>query len=105
MEERIAQQYGEKSIYAGKNDGQIYVGGYLCGELSSAFSKGSYELLDYVSTIQPAHPRAEVDLIKEWIERKAPAEQSARLALLYGKAGIDKSVVIHNLQKRTTSNL
>lgn len=99
MEERIVQQFGEKPIYIGKNDGQIYVGDTYVEEPSSAFSKGSYELLDYAPTIQPALPRAEVGQIKEWIERKAPAEQSGRLALLYGKAGIGKSVVMHNLLK------
>jgi hypothetical protein len=104
MEERIVQQYGEKSIYVGKNEGQIYVGNAYVEEASSAFNKGSYELLDYTPTIQPAIHRDEIEQIKDWIERKASTDQPSRLALLYGKAGIGKSVVMHDLLEELRTN-
>lgn len=93
----MVQQYGEKSIYVGKNDGQIYVGNAYVEEASAAFNKGSYELKEYTPTIHPAIHRDEVDQIKDWIDRKASNEHPSRLALLYGKAGIGKSIVMHDL--------
>ena len=67
---------------------------------SSAFCNGSYELLDYTPTIDPPILREEVGQILEWIERKAPVENAARIALLYGKAGIGKSIVMHDLLEK-----
>lgn len=99
MDNIFINQYGEKSIYVSKNEGEIYVGMDYIEKPSEAFKNGSYELLDYVPTIQPSIRRDEVDYIKSWIENKASDEQSARLALVYGKAGIGKSVVMHNLLK------
>ena len=99
MRAKTVNQFGDKSIYVGRNEGEIYVGMNYVDEPSSAFNKGSYELQEYEPTIQPAIRRDEVDLIKDWINRKAPAEQSARLALVYGKAGIGKSVVMRDLLK------
>lgn len=100
MEERTVNQIGIKPIYIEKNEGRIYIGNNYVEEASSAFCNGSYELLDYTPTIKPAIPREEVELIQEWIERKATTEKSSRLALLYGKAGIGKSVVMHNLLEK-----
>ena len=93
----IVQQYGEKSIYVGKNEGQLYVGNAYVEEASAAFKKGSFELKEYTPTINPPIHREEVGLIKDWIERKASSESSSRIALLYGKAGIGKSIVMHDL--------
>lgn len=94
---------GNKPIYIEKNDGKIYIGeGYLEDPVS-AFWNASYELLDYTPTIEPAIHRNEVEMIQEWIDRKATTEQSARLALLYGKAGIGKSIVMHDLLKKLQS--
>lgn len=108
MEERMIYQHGIKNIYIEQNKGIIYIytGNHYVEETSDAFSNGSYPLLDYAPTIEPVIPREEVRLILEWIKKKAPSEKSARLALLYGKAGIGKSVVMHNLleQLQTTSN-
>lgn len=73
-------------------------------EASSAFNNGSFELRDYAPTIQPAIHRDEVDLVKEWIERKAAAEQASRLALVYGKAGIGKSVMMLDLLEELQAN-
>lgn len=103
MEKRIVYQTGEKSIYIEKNEGEIYMQNTPIEKPSAAFCKGSYELLDYTPTIEPAIPRDEVGMIQEWIERKAPAEKSARLSLLYGKAGIGKSIVMHDLLEKLQS--
>ncbi len=99
MEAKTVNQFGDKSIYVGRNEGEIYVGMNYVEEPSSAFNKGSYELQEYSPTIHPAIRRDEVNLIKNWIEKQAPSEQSARLALVYGKAGIGKSVVMRDLLK------
>ena len=104
MEDRRVNQYGEKSIYVEKNEGQIYLGSSYVEEPSSAFNNGSYELLDYAATIKPAILREEVRLITDWIEKEASEESSSRLALLYGKAGIGKSVVMHDLLENLRSN-
>ena len=100
----MVQQYGEKSIYVSKNEGQIFVGNAYIEEASAAFSKGSYELKEYTPTIQPAIHRDEVDQIKDWIEKKVSDERSSRLALLYGKAGIGKSIVMHDLLEELQYN-
>lgn len=102
--ERVVNQNGEKSIYVERNEGLIYVGDNYVDEPSSAFINGSYELRDYAPTIRPAIRREEVDFIKDWIERKAAPERAARLALLYGKAGIGKSVVMHDLLEELQGN-
>ena len=104
MEAKTVNQFGDKSIYVERNEGEIYVGMNYVEEPSSAFNKGSYELQEYAPTIHPSIRRDEVDLIKTWIEKKAPAEQSARLALVYGKAGIGKSVVMSDLLKELQAN-
>lgn len=100
----MVQQNGEKSIYVSKNEGQIFVGNAYIEEASAAFSKGSYELREYTPTIHPAIHRDEVDQIKYWIEKKVSDERSSRLALLYGKAGIGKSIVMHDLLEELQSN-
>ena len=96
MEQRQVAQNGEKSIYVEKNEGTIYVGNGYVDEPSSAFDYGSYELLGYSPTIEPAIRREEVGSIENWMEQKA-TNSNDRLALLYGKPGIGKSVVMHDL--------
>lgn len=103
MAERIIQQYGEKSIYIEKQNGDIYMGDYV-EEAVSAFRDGSFELYEYAPKIKPSIPRSEVGQIKEWIEREASTEKTSRLALLYGKAGIGKSVVMHDLLVELQAN-
>ena len=100
----IVHQYGENSIYVDKNEGQIFVGNAYIEEASAAFSKGSYELKEYTPTIHPAIIRDEVGIIKDWIEKKASDEHPSRLALLYGKAGIGKSIVMHDLLEELQTN-
>ncbi len=103
MEERNINQFGEKSLYVERNEGHIYVGEYV-EDAVAAFRDGSFELYDYTPTISPAIDRPEVDLIYDWIERDMPQNESSRLALLYGRAGIGKSVVMHNLLVKLQSN-
>ena len=55
-------------------------------------------------TIQPSIHREEVDQIKDWIERRASTEHTCRLALLYGKAGVGKSIVMHDLLEELKEN-
>ena len=104
MEERSINQNGVMPIYIENNEGQIYVGNAYVEEASSAFNKGSYDLLGYTPTIKPAIHRDEVGKINDWIERKASNDQPSRLALLYGKAGIGKSVVMHDLLEELRTN-
>lgn len=98
------RQHDEKSIFVGKKDGQIYIGNAYVEEASTAFSKGSYELKEYTPTIHPVINRDEVGLIKDWIEKKASTDKPIRLALLYGKAGIGKSIVMHDLLEELQAN-
>lgn len=97
MEERVINQFGVKPIYIDKNEGKIHIDNNYVEEPSFAFKNGSYELLGYTPTIQPSIHRPEVNQIINWIERDASTDQSARIALLYGKAGIGKSVVMHDV--------
>lgn len=96
MADRIINQFGDKPIYIERNEGQICIGEYA-QEAIAAFKDGSFDLYDYTPTISPAIHREEVEQLKDWIEKDAAPTQSARLALLYGKAGIGKSVVMHDL--------
>lgn len=104
MEDRTINQNGQTPIYIEKNSGQIYVGNLYVEEPSVAFVKGSYELQDYAPTIQPSIHREEVDQIKDWIERRISTEHPCRLALLYGKAGVGKSIVMHDLLEELKEN-
>lgn len=104
MEDRTVNQNGVTPIYIENNSGQIYVSNFYVEKSSVAFVKGSYELQDYMPTIQPSIHREEVGLIKDWIDRKISPEQPCRLALLYGKAGVGKSVVMHDLLEELQEN-
>lgn len=98
MQEKIINQFGDRSLYIEKNLGSVYLANNYTRDPASAFAIGSDELLGYTPAICPEIPRQEVDLIQEWIESKSDAaDSSTRLALLYGKAGIGKSIVMHNL--------
>ena len=96
MDTRAVNQFGDKSIYIERNVGNIYMGDYVA-ETIYALRDGSYEMAKYSPTISPAIHRIEVDLIKDWIDCDSTLEPSSRLALLYGKAGVGKSVVMHDL--------
>lgn len=97
MAERIINLKGQQPIYIERNNGEIYVGNRYSEDPVTAFRNGSYELLNYTPTIDPAIHRDEVDMIIAWIEKKSDKENSDGLALLYGKAGIGKSIVMHDI--------
>lgn len=98
MQEKIINQFGGKSLYIETNIGNVYLANNYARDPASAFAGGSDELLGYTPAICPEIPRQEVNLIQEWIESKSdPTDSSTRLALLYGKAGIGKSIVMHKL--------
>lgn len=99
----MVTQFGDKSIYIEKNDGTVYVGEYVA-DPDSAFEDGSYELEAYEPFIQPRIVRREVDEIYDWIIRDTPEGKSNRVALLYGNAGIGKSVVMHDLLLKVRAN-
>lgn len=94
MEDKVINQFGDKCIYM--ESGNVYLESYV-EETSSAFEDCSFGLHDYCPTIKPPIKRIEVDQILDWIGKKSSAEKSSRLSLLYGKAGIGKSIVMHDL--------
>lgn len=101
MQEKIINQFGGKSLYIETSLGNVYLANNYTRDPASAFARGSDELLGYTPAICPEIPRQEVDLIQEWIENKSdPTDSLTRLALLYGKAGIGKSIVMHKLLER-----
>ena len=71
MEGRTVNQFGVKPIYIEKNEGEIYVSENYVESPSSAFDTGSYELLDYTPTIEPAIPREEVGMITGKVKARA----------------------------------
>lgn len=91
---------GDKSIYIEKQNGNIYISDSYVTEPECAFKKGSFELYMYQPTIHPPIDRKEVDIILDWIEQDSDIQNRNRVGVLYGKAGIGKSVVMHNLLKR-----
>lgn len=93
----LINQFGDNSIYVERNVGQIFIGGNFIEEPTSAFSTVSSELKNYTATITPHIHRDEVNEVVEWIAREAEKEGSSRLALVYGKAGAGKSVVMHDV--------
>lgn len=103
MSETEINQFGDKSLYIERNEGNIYIGSYV-EDTESAFQNGSYELIDYNPTISPEIPRVEVGVIMDWIARESDIKKPSRLGLLYGKAGIGKSVVMHKLMLALQSN-
>ena len=101
MQEKIINQFGDKPLYIERSLGNVYLADNYTRDPASAFARGSDELLGYTPAICPEIPRQEVDLIQEWIGSESDAtDSSTRLALLYGKAGIGKSIVMHKLLER-----
>lgn len=94
---------GDNSIYIEKQDGNIYISDSYVTNPEFAFEKGSFELCMYLPTINPPIERKEVDTILDWIGHDADSKNPNRVGVLYGKAGIGKSVVMHNLLQRLKS--
>lgn len=91
---------GDKSIYIEKHSGNIYINDAYVTDSERAFKKGSLELHMYQPTINPPIERCEVNTILKWIEKETDADNPKRVGVLYGKAGIGKSVVMHKLLER-----
>lgn len=96
MNEHIINQFGDKPIYVERNIGSIYVGNYVANS-SEAFADQSFELQNYAPKIDPPIQRDEVKYILDWIAEDTFAEKPNRVALLYGSAGVGKSVVMHEV--------
>ena len=96
-------QFGEKPIYIERNDGNVYVGDYI-SQTNEAFVDGSFELHTFVPQITPQIPREEVEFILNWIEKDADKADPKRVALLYGSAGVGKSVVMHDVLLKLEQN-
>ena len=96
MNEHIINQTGDKSVYIEHNTGAIYVSDYVA-DPNEAFTDQSFELQNYAPKIQPPIQRDEVGHILDWIAKDTDSEKPNRVALLYGSAGIGKSVVMHDV--------
>lgn len=103
MSERIIKQNGDNAVYIERNSGVIYMGGFVATP-NDAFNDQSFELQNYEPKIQPPIRRDEVKSILDWIAKDTQTEKPNRVALLYGSAGVGKSVVMHDvlseIQKR-----
>lgn len=93
-------QFGEKSIFIERHEGDIFISDSYSVESKTAFRDGSFELMMYQPSIQPPIPRPEVDLVFDWILRNSHPEDPQRVGVLYGKAGIGKSVAMHDLLEK-----
>lgn len=96
MTEHVINQTGDKSLFIERNSGAVYVGEYVA-DPNDAFVDQSFELHSYAPKIQPPIQRDEVGQILDWIAKDTDSEKPNRVALLYGGAGVGKSVVMHDV--------
>ena len=96
MKNKNVFQFGEKPIYIERNDGSVYVGDYV-SQTNEAFADESFELHAFTPQITPCIKRDEVEIILNWIAKDADKSNPKRVALLYGGAGVGKSVVMHDV--------
>ena len=89
-------QFGEKPIYIERNEGNVYVGDYV-SKTNEAFTDESFELHMFAPQITPQIKREEVGIILNWIAKDTDKTAPKRVALLYGSAGVGKSVVMHDV--------
>lgn len=89
-------QFGEKPIYIERNEGNVYVGDYV-SKTNEAFTDESFELHKFAPQITPQIKREEVGIILNWIAKDTDKTDPKRVALLYGSAGVGKSVVMHDV--------
>lgn len=93
-------QLGTTNLLIERNNGEIYMQGYVANT-SRAFQEESFELDHYCPSIHPSIQREEVQEILDWIFfPEEDVKDSQRIALLYGKPGIGKSVVMHDVFER-----
>lgn len=96
MENNSVFQFGEKPIYIERNEGNVYVGDYV-SKTNEAFTDESFELHMFAPQITPQIKREEVGIILNWIAKDTDKTDPKRVALLYGSAGVGKSVVMHDV--------
>ena len=89
-------QFGEQPIYIERNEGNVYVGDYV-SKTNEAFADESFELHMFAPQITPPIEREEVGIILNWIAKDTDKTDPKRVALLYGSAGVGKSVVMHDV--------
>ncbi len=85
---------GNQSIYVENFSGKI-VCGCSTETPKQAFKKISFQLEHYTPTLNPYIVRPEVAEILQWIENDIQDKKS--VALIYGHAGIGKSIVMYDL--------
>lgn len=84
-------------VYIARDAGTIFVDEYT-ENVDKAFEDKSFELRTFAKPqINPPILRDEVNLILNWIAQDADGKDPNRVALLYGKAGVGKSVVMHDV--------
>lgn len=99
----MINQFGDKSIYVEHNSGVIYAGENATAP-NDSFVDQSFELKYYAPKIQPPIQRREVGLILSWIANDTQTDKPNRVALLYGSAGVGKSVVMHDVLVEAQQN-
>lgn len=103
MENRIINQFGDKSLCIDTNNGVVYLSDYIA-ETNDAFVDKSFELHAFTPKITPVIHRDEVKYILDWIAKDEDNETPERVALLYGSAGVGKSVVMHDVLLESEKN-
>lgn len=91
---------GNRSVYIERNNGTIYIDDNYISNEEEAFKQGSSDLDMYLPSINPPIQRVEVDSILDWIKSDIDVKNPQRVGLLYGSAGIGKSVVMHDLLQK-----
>lgn len=89
-------QFGDRPLYIERNEGVVYISDYVA-QTDEAFADKSFELHAFTPKITPPIQREEVKYILDWISKEADKEKPNRVALLYGNAGVGKSVVMHDV--------
>ena len=92
-------QLKNQKIYIEKNTGNFYVG-VVETDNKHEFERCSCDLEMYQASIKPVLIRPEVDTILNWIREDTDEKYPERVGLLFGNAGIGKSVVMHDLLLR-----
>ena len=96
MENNSVFQFGKNPIYIERNEGNVYLGDYV-SKTNEAFTDESFELHMFAPQITPQIKREEVGIILNWIAKDTDKTDPKRVALLYGSAGVGKSVVMHDV--------
>ena len=98
-EQRTINMKGDRPVYIEKNDGTVYVGDYV-SDASEAFEDISFDVENCVPTIDPPIARPETELLYNWIHAEYEDTKQHSVALISGKAGIGKSVILHDLYEK-----